>query len=80
MAQSRRGRPRYGRLSGDGPHPATLEVVDEVAQQPVIAVELEAHGAADGQVLIGRLAQAAHCPTPGQGWAMRPRAQMSSLA
>ena len=80
MGVGRPLRPVEGEAEGDEPRVVSLEVADEVRQQRGRALELEAQGAADLEILVDGVAQGAHATPPGQGCASSRNATRSTLA
>ena len=79
----RQGRPGQGRVGGDGGDPLVLEVVEELAEQPPRAGQLESDGPAQAEVIIQRLSQPrshAHLSALGHGRPSPRRPSRSTFA
>ena len=74
------GRPVQGELCGEGGRPGRIQVADEARQKPAVALQLEAEGPAEAQVVVACLVERVHGRAPGQGRATRSRAARSTLA
>jgi hypothetical protein len=73
-------RPFQRQLGGDHLRVPLLEIVDELQQQATLALELEAEGTTDLQVLVCCFVQRAHDFTSGQGSASVLRRSRSTRA